>query len=448
MLKLSAHSLPDDGSIPSGFAMPETIQGNFEIKPTFQNLVEQNLFGGNATEDPCCHMQMFTDYCSTIKQAGITQNKIREMLFPFSLREPAREWITNLNKEAAGITDWNSLAFKFYQKYYPPERTNHLRSQITSFKQAFDESLGEAWERYKKLIRECPHHGLGTWLVVMTFYNGLFDENRAIIDSVTCGRFANNINDDKASALIEEMAVHSSQYGKPRDNSRQSHSGTGDREALNAVVAQLSALSAKIDNFSTDTSAAQPILALTEHDSICESCDCQGHHASECMGPYEQVNASQNWLPNAPYQNQPEYDRSFLSYRSQNVLNPQPLSPSQQPYVPPHRSFQQPQQSSQFQRSSYNAPHPDPSNSDMTEIKELLKQSISVHARKQETKSQILTHNKILDTQIAKLAKAKSALEKLPEQPHETLNAVTVRGEVDDDIMEGDEKRACGGQLD
>ncbi|KAL9238938.1 hypothetical protein vseg_013304 [Gypsophila vaccaria] len=210
MPKLSFHSMPDAASIPSGFAMPETIQGNFEIKPAFLNLVERKQFGGNATEDPGRHMQMFTEYCSTKKQAGITQDQIREMLFPFSLRDRAREWIIDLNKEAAGITDWNSLALAFYKKYYPPERTNQLRSQSTSFKQTFDESLGEAWERYKKLIQECTHNGLSTWLVVMTFYNGLFGESRAIIDSAANERFANNTDDDKAWALIKEMAVHSS----------------------------------------------------------------------------------------------------------------------------------------------------------------------------------------------------------------------------------------------
>ncbi|KAL9226106.1 hypothetical protein vseg_001956 [Gypsophila vaccaria] len=42
MPKLSSHSMPDAASIPSGFAMPETIQGNFEIKPVFLNLVERN----------------------------------------------------------------------------------------------------------------------------------------------------------------------------------------------------------------------------------------------------------------------------------------------------------------------------------------------------------------------------------------------------------------------
>ncbi|KAL9243973.1 hypothetical protein vseg_017799 [Gypsophila vaccaria] len=201
-----------------------------------------------------------------------------------------------------------------------------------------------------------------------------------------------------------------------------------------------------MDKFGTATSAPRPILALAGHNSVCWSCGGQGHHASECMGLHEQLNAFQNWRPNAPYQNQPGFDRSLLFYRSQNVLNPQPLPPPQQPYVPPHRSFQQPQQSSQFQRPTYNAPPPSPPNSDITEIKEFLKQSISVQARQQETISQIMAHNKILDTQIAQLAKANSTPEKPKEQPHETLNVVTVMGEIDANVSEEAEKGVRGKQ--
>ncbi|KAL9247462.1 hypothetical protein vseg_020892 [Gypsophila vaccaria] len=198
MPKLSTHSMPNVASIPSGFTMPETVQGNFEIKPAFLNLVEINQLRGNATEDPTRHIQMFTNYCSTIKQTGITQDQIHKILFPFTLWDRAREWITNLDQKAAEITYWNSLSLAFYQKYYSPERTNRLSSPITSFKQSFDESLSEAWDRYKRLIRECPHHGLSTWLVVMTFYNGLYFESHAILDSAANGRFSNSTDDDKA----------------------------------------------------------------------------------------------------------------------------------------------------------------------------------------------------------------------------------------------------------
>ncbi|KAK9225233.1 hypothetical protein WN943_010274 [Citrus x changshan-huyou] len=45
------------------------------------------------------------------------------------------------------------------------------------------ESLYEAWERYKDLLRKCPHHGLPVWLQVQTFYNGLGSNTRIMIDA-------------------------------------------------------------------------------------------------------------------------------------------------------------------------------------------------------------------------------------------------------------------------
>ena len=83
-----------------------------------------------------------------------------EMLFPFSLRDKVKLWVNSLDKEALGITNWDTLALAFYRKYFPPEKTARLRSEIIAIQQRTDESLFEVWERYKELQRECPHHGL------------------------------------------------------------------------------------------------------------------------------------------------------------------------------------------------------------------------------------------------------------------------------------------------
>nr|GEY61763.1 reverse transcriptase domain-containing protein [Tanacetum cinerariifolium] len=37
----------------------------------------------------------------------------------------------------------------------------------------FDESFHEAWERYKDLLRACPHHGFTELHQLDTFYNAL-----------------------------------------------------------------------------------------------------------------------------------------------------------------------------------------------------------------------------------------------------------------------------------
>nr|GEX16038.1 reverse transcriptase domain-containing protein [Tanacetum cinerariifolium] len=49
----------------------------------------------------------------------------------------------------------------------------NLRNEIFNFQQRFDESFHEAWDRYKDLLRVCPHHGFTELHQLDTFYNAL-----------------------------------------------------------------------------------------------------------------------------------------------------------------------------------------------------------------------------------------------------------------------------------
>lgn len=80
------------------------------------------------------------------------------------------------------MTTWDGFAQKFLAKYFPPVKTAKLRNDITTFNQFKMESLYEAWERYKDLLRKYPHHGLPVWLQVQTFYNGSGSNTRTMID--------------------------------------------------------------------------------------------------------------------------------------------------------------------------------------------------------------------------------------------------------------------------
>nr|GEY49386.1 reverse transcriptase domain-containing protein [Tanacetum cinerariifolium] len=43
-------------------------------------------------------------------------------------------------------------------QFFPPSKTTNLRNEITNFQQRFDESFSEIWDRFKDLLRACPHH--------------------------------------------------------------------------------------------------------------------------------------------------------------------------------------------------------------------------------------------------------------------------------------------------
>ena len=44
--------------------------------------------------------------------------------------------------------------------FFPPALTSKRRGEIITFKHKEDESLYNAWERFKQLLRRCPMHGL------------------------------------------------------------------------------------------------------------------------------------------------------------------------------------------------------------------------------------------------------------------------------------------------
>nr|GFC57178.1 reverse transcriptase domain-containing protein [Tanacetum cinerariifolium] len=108
----------------------------------------------------------------------------------------ARRW---LEKEPLrSITTWDDLVLKFINEFFPPSRTTNLRNEISNFQQKFDKSFHEAWERYKDLLRVCPHHGFTELHQVDTFYNAL---NPADQDSLNAASGGNLLEKSPQNAL-------------------------------------------------------------------------------------------------------------------------------------------------------------------------------------------------------------------------------------------------------
>ncbi|GJR28239.1 reverse transcriptase domain-containing protein [Tanacetum coccineum] len=57
-----------------------------------------------------------------------------------------------LKRTIVPIQTWDDLVAKFINQFFPPSKTTNLRNEITNFKQRFDESFSEAWDRFKDLL--------------------------------------------------------------------------------------------------------------------------------------------------------------------------------------------------------------------------------------------------------------------------------------------------------
>nr|GEW34734.1 reverse transcriptase domain-containing protein [Tanacetum cinerariifolium] len=81
------------------------------------------------------------------------------------------------------IFTWDDLVSKFINQFFPPSKTTNLRNEITNFQQRFDESFSEACDRFKDLLRACPHHGFSKLHQLDTFYNALNSKDQDSLNS-------------------------------------------------------------------------------------------------------------------------------------------------------------------------------------------------------------------------------------------------------------------------
>ncbi|XP_075475877.1 LOW QUALITY PROTEIN: uncharacterized protein LOC142514366 [Primulina tabacum] len=184
-----------------------------------QNTVQ---FGESALDDPNSHIADFLEICDTFKFNGVSDDAVRLRLFPFSLRDKAKSWLNCL--PVGSITTWEDMAKAFLIKYFPPSKTMKLRADITTFAQYEQESLYQAWERYKDLLRRY---------------------------AAACGNLLRKTAEE-GYELLEEMATSS--YHPQSDRQRRG-AGVNQVNDLSAVSAQLEALNRKIDGMSMSGSA-------------------------------------------------------------------------------------------------------------------------------------------------------------------------------------------------
>jgi hypothetical protein len=88
-----------------------------------------------------------------------------------SARGKAKDRLLSLPRNS--IDSWAKRKDAFIGKYYAPAKIIALRSHIMKFRQFDNEHVAQAWERMKSMIKNCPTHGLTTWMLVQTFYAGL-----------------------------------------------------------------------------------------------------------------------------------------------------------------------------------------------------------------------------------------------------------------------------------
>nr|GEY09092.1 hypothetical protein [Tanacetum cinerariifolium] len=100
-----------------------------------------------------------------------------------------------------------SYPSKFLNQFFPPSKTTYLWNEITNFLQKPNETFNEAWERFKDLLRQCPHHNFSKLHQLDTFYNALNPNNQDALDSAAGGNFLDKIPRECLSIIESKSKV-------------------------------------------------------------------------------------------------------------------------------------------------------------------------------------------------------------------------------------------------
>ncbi|GJU09889.1 hypothetical protein Tco_1132285 [Tanacetum coccineum] len=158
--------------------IPAIAAENFKLKHGLLNLVTSKQFYGFEKEDPHAHIRWFNKITSIIKYRDVPNASIKLMLFPFSIE----------GKPEFGL------------------KKNPL--------QHFDESFCEAWDRFKDLLRACPHHGFTELHQLDTFYNALTPTDQDSLNVAAGGNLLNKTPRD-ALTIIENKSKVCNSWNKP-----------------------------------------------------------------------------------------------------------------------------------------------------------------------------------------------------------------------------------------
>nr|GEX67937.1 reverse transcriptase domain-containing protein [Tanacetum cinerariifolium] len=193
----------------------------------------------------------------------VPNTTIKLLLSPFSLKGEARTW---LNKDPPrSILTWEDLVSKFINQFFAPSKTTYLRNENISFLQKPNETFNEAWEHFKDLLRQCPHHGFSKLHQLDTFYNALNPNDQDALNSAAGGNFLDNI--PRECLLIIES----------KSKVRYSRSRVTDSR-VNKLDIQMNRFEKSLNDMKAFVTPTAPIKAVEE---LCVTCGAN-HSYSHC----------------------------------------------------------------------------------------------------------------------------------------------------------------------
>ncbi|GJX16176.1 reverse transcriptase domain-containing protein [Tanacetum coccineum] len=232
--KRAAEEEPDQESSKRRGREAEDVQMADHLRPMEELLLipdtrSNNSFFGLENDDSHSHIKRFCQITRTLRLNQVPDDVVKLIVFPFSLKGAAETWLEN--EPLNSITSWDDLVSKFLNRFFPHSKIRELKKEIMNFQQVFGETFTEAWERFKYLLRKCPHHGFSLLHQIDFFYNGLSQSDQDFLNTAASGNLMSK-NTHEALTIIENKA-------KVRTcrNKSQVSSSVGSSTQIDAITA-------------------------------------------------------------------------------------------------------------------------------------------------------------------------------------------------------------------
>ncbi|GJS74112.1 hypothetical protein Tco_0706953 [Tanacetum coccineum] len=218
--------------------LPPILAKIFELKVGLLTLVTSSQFHGFERDDSYSHICWFNTITSTLKYKNVPHKAIKLMLFPFYFEGVAWIW---LEKEPPHfIHTWEDL------------------------------------DRFKDLLRKCPHHGFLELHQIDTFYNALTQSDQDYLNAAAGGNLLNRTPRDALTIIKNKSKVCTSR-NKPVVSKM---SATTSSSTL-AYLPEITALTDVIKAILLQNKTPSPTL-VKAIEEICVTCGGP-HPYYECL---------------------------------------------------------------------------------------------------------------------------------------------------------------------
>ncbi|GAU48428.1 hypothetical protein TSUD_405580 [Trifolium subterraneum] len=259
-----------------------------EIKPGLLQILYANPFAGFNHEDPYSHLTKFYEIADTLGASEAEEKVVFMRMFPHSLIGKAKEWY--LDQPAQIMTNWTALEETFINRFFPHHKFMEAKIAIILFSQGSNETLCEAWDRYKSMLRRCHNHDFDDLTQIHNFRNGLQCQPKLLLDSAVGGSLVSKSAED-AIVIIEKMALsdHQDEYNMTPSQRKLGVIELGTSDAMLAHNKLFTQTVEELTKQLSKLTALQEGSEKTKQVAYCELCTGD-HQNGYCPPSNEEVN--------------------------------------------------------------------------------------------------------------------------------------------------------------